>query len=59
MEATTTATTPVLPVTAAQDRPFGRRTRLAVGVLVLTRFVAFVVWRGADLQHPDDGKDPA
>ena len=47
MEATTTATTPVVPVTPAQDRPFWRRTWLVVGVLVLTLFVAFVVWRGA------------
>jgi predicted PurR-regulated permease PerM len=47
MEASTTATTPVVPVTPAQDRPFWRRTWLVVGVLVLTLFVAFVVWRGA------------
>ncbi|HET7821638.1 MAG TPA: AI-2E family transporter [Ornithinibacter sp.] len=47
MEATTTATTPVVPVTPAQDRPFWRRTWLVVGVLVLTLFVAFVAWRGA------------
>ena len=45
MQATTT--TPVVPVTPAQDRPFWRRTWLVVGVLVLTLFVAFVVWRGA------------
>jgi predicted PurR-regulated permease PerM len=47
MEATTTATTAVVPVTPAQDRPFWRRTWLVVGVLVLTLFVAFVGWRGA------------
>ena len=47
MEATTAATTPVLSITSAQDRPLWRRSWLVVGVLVLTLFVAFVLWRGA------------
>ena len=38
---------PSVSITPAQDRPFWRRTWLVVGVLVLTLFVAFVVWRGA------------
>jgi predicted PurR-regulated permease PerM len=42
MEATVPPASPV----DLRDRPFWHRTWLVVGVLVLTLFVAFVVWKG-------------
>ena len=43
MEASVTASAP----RGLRDRPFWHRTWLVVGVLVLTAFIAFVLWKGA------------
>ncbi len=44
MEASVTAPT---PPGRLRDRPFWHRTWLVVGVLVISAFVAFVMWKGA------------
>ncbi|MGL5928388.1 MAG: AI-2E family transporter [Dermatophilaceae bacterium] len=46
MEATT-ATTPATPPGAIRERGLWRRTWLVVGVILLTLFTGFVLWRGS------------